>query len=102
MHNIGFFEDMRYVHILQLIWLIIHTDTDTYVHFFSISNCRDHQVSSVVNLQTVLLCALLLCWPASKSRHKIRGLKLCKVHSFSKIRKHLKLRYVKHVIFIYD
>ncbi len=50
MHDIGFFADFQYANILQLIWLISDTDTNVYVYFFSTSNCRDHQVSSVVEL----------------------------------------------------
>ncbi len=47
MHDTGF----------QLICLII--SADTYVYFFPTPYCRDHQVSSVVNWCTVLLCRLL-------------------------------------------
>ncbi len=53
----------QYAYILQLIWPIIDTDTDICI-FFSTPNCRDHQVSSVVELTysiivhtlTVLAC----------------------------------------------
>ncbi len=47
MHDIGFFADIWYASILQLIWSIIDTDTDPCVYFFHKPNCRD-QVSSVV------------------------------------------------------
>ncbi len=42
MHNIGFFADIRYADVLQLIWPIIDTDTNMYVYFFPTPNCRDH------------------------------------------------------------
>ncbi len=68
------FRDERYADILQLIWPIINTFTNIYVYFFPTPIHKDHQVSSVVNLHTVLLCRLLLCRPASKCRHKIQNL----------------------------
>ncbi len=49
MHDIGFFADIQYADILQLIWLIIDTYI-MYMYIFSPPNCRDHQVSSVVEL----------------------------------------------------
>ncbi len=62
MHDFGFFADIQYADNLQLIWPII--DTDIYVYFLPTPNCRDHQVSSVVEFTygiimhtlTVLAC----------------------------------------------
>ncbi len=49
MHDIGFFAGIQCADILQLIWLIINTDTDIHIClFFPTTNCGDHQVSSVV------------------------------------------------------
>ncbi len=45
MHDIGYFADIRYADILQLIWPTIDTDTDIYVYFFPTPNHRDHRVS---------------------------------------------------------
>ncbi len=46
MHNIRLFADIRHADTLQLIWPI--NDTNIYVYFFLTPNCRDLQVSSVV------------------------------------------------------
>ncbi len=84
MHGIGFFADSQYADILQLIWPVINTNTYIYVYFSPTPNCRDHQVSSVVNLHTVISCRLSLCRPAGKCRHKIQSLKSCNIHSLCK------------------
>ncbi len=76
MHNIGFFADIRYDNILQLIWPIIDTDADIYVNF------SPHLFAEIIksllewNLHAVLLFKLLLCWPVSKCRHKTQSLKI--------------------------
>ncbi len=92
MHDIGFFAHIRYADILQLIWPIINIDI--YVYFFPTPNCRDRHISSEVNLQTVLLCRLLLCW------HKIQSLNLCNIYSLCKRGKILELTLCKtcHII----
>ncbi len=48
MHNIGFFPDIQYADILQLIWWIIDRDTSTCIYILPTPNCRAHQVSPVV------------------------------------------------------
>ncbi len=48
MHGTGFFADIRYADILQLIWPILIPMPVYIKHFFPIPNCRDHEVSSVV------------------------------------------------------
>ncbi len=63
MHDVRFFADILYADILRHIWPIINTYT-VYVYFFPTPKCRDHQVSSVVELShniimqtlTVLAC----------------------------------------------
>ncbi len=47
MHDTGFFADIRLADILQLLWLIINTNTNIYKCFFPAPNCIDHQVFSV-------------------------------------------------------
>ncbi len=65
---LDFFADIPYANILQLIWpwsiIIVYTDTNIYVYFLPTLNCRDHEVSSVVEFPysiimhtlTVLAC----------------------------------------------
>ncbi len=65
------------------------------MYFLPHTDCRDHQVSPVVDLHTVLLCMLLLCWPACKCRHKIQSLKRCNIHFLWKRRKVLELSLCK-------
>ncbi len=59
MRDIGFFASVKYADILQLIWQIIDTDTHIYVYFFSTPNCRDHQVSSVVEFTCSIIMQTL-------------------------------------------
>ncbi len=56
------FADIQYANILQFIWPIIDTDTDIYVYFFPTPNCRDHQVSSVVELTYSIIMHTLNMW----------------------------------------
>ncbi len=60
MHNIGFFADIQYADILQLIRPITDTIIDTYVYFFFVPNCRDHQVSTVVEFTHSIIMHTLL------------------------------------------
>ncbi len=94
MHDMGFFANIQYADILQLIWPIINTDI--FVYF----NCRDAQVSSTVNLHTVLLCRLWLCRLASKCRNETQSLKWCNIHSLCKRRKILGLTWNMSYLFM--
>ncbi len=49
MHDIGIFAEIQYANILGLIWSIIATDI--HVYFFPTPNCREHQVSFVVEFK---------------------------------------------------
>ncbi len=60
MHGIGFFADIRYANILQLIWPISDADTNICMHIFSPPNCRDHQVSSVVEFTYSVIMQTLI------------------------------------------
>ncbi len=61
MHDIGFFADIQYANILQLIWPVIDTNNDTYVKFSLTPNCRDHQVPSVVEFPIQYYYAYSYC-----------------------------------------
>ncbi len=54
-----FFANIQYANILQLIWQIINIHTDIYVYFFPKPNCRDYQVSSVVEFTHCIIMLLL-------------------------------------------
>ncbi len=65
MHNIGFFSKMRYADNLQLVWSIIDTGADIYVYVFPTSDCRDHQVSFIVEFTHCIIMhtiIVLFCW----------------------------------------
>ncbi len=71
---------------LKLIWPIIDTDTNIYVYFFPTPNCRDHQVSSVVEFTYSIIMHSLIVW------HKIQIFKFCSSHSLCKRQKILELK----------
>ncbi len=60
--------DTLYADIAHLVWPIIDTDTDIYVHFFSTPYCRDDQVSSVVEFTYNIMHTLCVGSPANAGK----------------------------------
>ncbi len=76
MHDIEIFANIRCADILQLIWLIVDTDTNIYAYFcFATPNCRNQQVSSVVEFTYSIMM------------HTLTVSKLCNIHFLCKRRK---------------
>ncbi len=79
MHDVRFYADIRYVNNLQLIWPIINIDTGIDVYFFPTPNCRDHQVSSMVEFTWSIIMHTYIVL-ASKCKHIIQSLKWWNIH----------------------